>query len=191
MGQIQKLIFQRLRKSDGTKNEFEIATADPAVKATWTPLIIAADGTKIVTTPFIEAPENEPGEARTFGGGNQTLGGIEINVGREPSTFTAMLYRAKQAIIKQMKALECEDGNLGVFFVDEFGKIAMLNDGQETPTHYKPIPVRAFFVGDKKFGGLEEPDSNMLQFQLLPNWSDNLQIVSPSDFDALEELHPA
>jgi hypothetical protein len=43
----------------------------------------AADSTKIVISPYIQAPNVEAGAARTFGGGNETLGGVEQIIGRE------------------------------------------------------------------------------------------------------------
>ena len=79
-GQIQKVAFQRLRKDDGTKNSFTTALPITA-KASWTPKLTAEDSTKIVVSPYIQAPTNEPGAARTFGGGNETLGGVEEIIG--------------------------------------------------------------------------------------------------------------
>lgn len=191
IGQVQKLVFQRLKQADGTVNKFVIATANPNVLASWTPLIAAADGTKVVASPFVQNPEVEAGAPRTYGGGNQTVGGIEIIVGREPTSFTSMVLRTKQrSTIKELKKLSCEAAanNLGVFLVDEHGRITGKTNSGETEVY--PIPVRSLFVGDKKIGGLEEPDSNVLSFQLLPNWSDDLFLVTPSDFNALEDLHP-
>ena len=76
-GQIQKIAFQRLRKADGTKNSFT-NSASILLKASWTAKTAAADGTKIVISPYIQAPSQEAGSPRTFGGGNETLGGVEI-----------------------------------------------------------------------------------------------------------------
>lgn len=186
VGQIQKMIFQRIRKADGTKNEFVIATADPALLASWTPLLSASDSTKVVQTPFIAQPEFEPGAARKYGGGNATIGGIELVIGREPTTATAMLLRNSQKTAKALKQYMGED--VGVYFVDEFGRIIGDSDGAETATKISPFPINGFFVGDKKFGGLEDIDSNMIEFGLYPNWSDNLRIITPTDFDALNDL---
>ena len=77
LGQIQKIAFQRLRKADGTKNSFTSQNSI-LLKASWTALMAASDGTKIVLSPYVQAPTNEPGSPRTFGGGNETLGGVEI-----------------------------------------------------------------------------------------------------------------
>ena len=152
----------------------------------------ASDGSKIVVSPYIEAPTQEAGAPRTFGGGNETLGGIEVIVGREPNTFTAALRNMPQSVIKVLKELQCEaaTGNLGVLLLDANGKIEAIKD-EETATTYYPIPVRSLFVGDKAHGGLEAPDSNSIQWSFLPNYSDNLAIVTPDDFNPLTDLVPA
>lgn len=182
-GQIQKVAFQRLNKENGDRNSF--VTASPiATLASWTALLAAEDSTKIVVSPYIQAPTNEPGAPRTFGGGNETLGGVEEIIGREPNPFTGVLRRIPQNIIKQLKALQCE--NLGVYLFDEFGTIEAIQD-QTTPTTYYPIPIRSLFVGDKSHGGLEAPDSNAIQWTFLPNYSDDLVIIKPT-FNPLTDL---
>ena len=90
-GQVQKVAFQRLTKDDGSKNSFTSEKAITAL-ASWTPLLSAADSTKIVVSPYIQAPTAEAGAARTFGGGNETLGGVEEIIGREPTPFTRYRY---------------------------------------------------------------------------------------------------
>ena len=189
-GQIQKVAFQRLTTA-GAKNSFT-SSADIKLKASWTALMSAADSTKVVISPYIQAPTVEAGAARTFGGGNETLGGVEMIIGREPTPFTGVIRAVSQSVIKAIKALQCEAvaDNLGVYLFDENGNICALKD-QTTPTTFYPIPIRALFVGDKSFGGLEAPDSNAIQWSFLPNYSDDLAIVSPTDFNPLTDLVPA
>lgn len=128
-GQIQKVAFQRLYKSTGEKNSFT-TTEGIGKKASWMPLLSAEDDTKIVVSPYIQAPTAEAGAPRTFGGGNETLGGIEEVIGREPTPFTAVLRRVPQKIIKALKQLQCESDsqNLGVYLFDENGNIGALQD---------------------------------------------------------------
>lgn len=189
-GQIQKVAFQRLYNDSGAKNSFTTSKAITAL-ASWTALIAASDSTKIVVSPYIQAPENEAGAARTFGGGNETLGGVEEIIGREPTTFTAVMRKIPQSVIKVMKQLQCEAGadNLGVYLFDENGAIEALKGS--TDGTYLPIPIRSLFIGDKTHGGLEAPDSNAIQWSFLPNYSDDLAIVTPSDFNPLTDLKPA
>lgn len=189
-GQIQKVAFQRLTTA-GVKNSFT-SSADIKLKASWTALMSAADSTKVVISPYIQAPTVEAGAARTFGGGNETLGGVEQVIGREPTPFTGVIRAVSQSVIKAIKALQCEAtaDNLGVYLFDDNGNICALKD-QTTATTFYPIPIRALFVGDKSFGGLEAPDSNAIQWSFLPNYSDDLAIVSPTDFNPLTDLVPA
>ncbi len=186
-GQIQKVAFQRLVAS-GTKNAF-VSASSILLKASWSALLTANDSTKIVVSPYIQAPTAEAGEARTFGGGNETLGGVEEVIGRNPTPFSGVLRKIPQSTIKIMKELQCESysDNLGVFLFDENGAIGAIQDSV-TPTTYYPIPIRSLFIGDKTLGGLEAPDSNTISWSFLPNWSDNLAIVMPTDFNPLTDL---
>lgn len=190
-GQIQKVAFQRLYKDDGEKNSFT-TTAAIGLKASWTALLSADDSTKVVVSPYIEAPTSEPGASRTFGGGNETLGGIPLVIGREPSTFSAVLNRNSQKIIKALKELQCEADamNLGVYLFNENGDIGAIQDATTATTYY-PIPIRSLFIGDKMLGGLENPDNNTIQWNFLPNWSDDFAIATPEDFNPLTDLRNA
>lgn len=190
-GQIQKVAFQRLYKSTGEKNSFK-TDAGIEKKASWTPLLSADDDTKIVISPYIQAPTAEAGAARTFGGGNETLGGVEEIVGRELTPFTGVMRKLPQKIIKALKELQCESwgDNLGVYLFDENGAIGAIQDAKTATTHY-PIPIRSLFIGDKTLGGYEAPDSNNIQWAFLPNWSDDLVIIVPEDFNPLTDLKAA
>lgn len=181
-GQIQKLAFQRLRGTAGTANKF---TAEKPItkKASWDTPLTVSDDTKIVVTPFLNAPTAEAGAARTFGGGNDSLGGIEEVVGSEPTPFTAVFRRLPQTIVKAMKELVCESQahNLGVYLIDENGAVGALTG--ETEGDYMPVPVESLFIGDKTLGGFDAPDSNAIQFSFRPNWSDDLKVIA-CEFDA-------
>lgn len=187
-GQIQKVAFQRLYKSTGEKNSFK-TDAGIEKKASWTPLLAADDDTKIVISPYIQAPTAEAGAPRTFGGGNETLGGVEEIVGREPTPFTGVMRKLPQKIIKALKELQCESwgDNLGVYLFDENGAIGAIQDAKTATTHY-PIPIRSLFIGDKTLGGYEASDRNNIQWAFLPNWSDDLAIIAPEDFNPLTDL---
>ena len=186
LGQIQKIIIQRRYQSAGLLNK--ISAADIATKTAMAGLAAAADGTKIIISPYIQNPTTTPGEARTFGGGNQTLGGIEIVIGREPTTFEGVIYQEKQSTMATMKEYSCEE--IGVYLIDENGNIGAIADNVANPANYMPIPIRSFFIGDKNLGGYEEPDSNAIRWSFLPNWSDKLVIIQQStlDYNPLTDL---
>lgn len=190
-GQIQKVAFQRLRKADGTKNSFTSTAAITAL-ASWAALLAATDGSKIVVSPYINAPADSGGEARRSSGGNDDLGGMSEVLGGEPVQFDGSLRAIPQAVIKVMKELECEAnvGNLGVFLFDENGKIEAIQD-QETATTYYPIPIRSLFIGSKIHGNFDAKDSNAISWMYPDNYSDDLVIVTTADFNPLTDLVPA
>ena len=190
-GQIQKVAFQRLRKADGTRNSFT-STASILLKASWTAQLAATDGGKIVITPYINAPADSGGDARMTSGGNDDLGGVPQVLGGNPVQFDGSLRSIPQSVIKAMKELQCEAnaGNLGVFLFDENGKIEALQD-QTTATTYYPIPIRALFIGSKIHGNFDAKDSNAISWQYPDNYSDDLAIVTPTDFNPLTDLVPA
>ena len=182
MGQVQKVIFQRLYTDSGSKNTI----ANPAVKTSWTDLLTASDGTKCIVSPYIQGPTTEPGAARTWGGGNDSLGGISVIIGSEPTTFSGNIYQESQSVIKVLKSYMCE--TIGVYLIDENGRIGCIADNPAKPTAYSPIPIHSFFVGDKNLGGYDAPDGNAISWSFLPNWSDNFVIVTPTDFNPLTDL---
>ena len=190
-GQIQKVAFQRLVKADGTKNSFTNA-ASILLKASWTALLAATDGSKIVVSPYINAPADSGGDARMTSGGNDDLGGIAQVLGGNPVQFDGQLRAIPQKVIKVMKELQCEAqaGNLGVFLFDENGKIEALQDAT-TQTTYYPIPIRGLFIGSKIHGNFDAKDYNAIQWSYPDNYSNDLAIVSPTDFNPLTDLVPA
>lgn len=180
-GQIQRVIFQRV-KAD---NKMLLSEVDNI--AEWQRYLTANDDTKIVVSPYIYSPTQESGAPRTFGGGNDSLNGVEEIIGREPSTFTGSLRNVPQYIIAIIKAIQCED--VGVYLIDENGNIEGLyevdNDNNEW---LKPIPIKALFIGDKVHGGIERPDTNVIQWTFNANYSDDLRIIPIKSFSILTDL---
>ena len=181
-GQTQKIIFQRIFKTAGTKNSF---TQSASIKqlSSWTALFSASDGTKCVITPYVEAPTADGGDAITFGGGNDTVGGTTKVIGRNPVNMSFVMRQMTQDVIKALKGLQCED-ELGVYLVNGDGQILAISSSDNT---YTPIPIRSLFVSDLKLMGLDNPDENALSFSFLPNWSDDAKVVTP-DFNPLTDL---
>ena len=186
-GQTQKIIFQRIFKSPGTKNSFT-QTASIKQLSSWTALFSASEssdaaGTKCVITPYVEAPTADGGDAITFGGGNDTVGGTTKVIGRNPVNMSFVMRQMTQDVIKALKGLQCED-ELGVYLVNGDGQILALSSADNT---YTPIPIRSLFISDLKLMGLDNPDENTLSFSFLPNWSDDAKVVTP-EFNPLTDL---
>ena len=173
-GQRQKFIFQRLR--DGHGDRMPITDVDAAKISTWIALKAAQDDTKIAVTPFIENPADDGGDARTYGGGNETLNGIEMVVGSNPINVTCRLNGKKQDIIAALKLLECEalSNNLGVYAINEKGQIEGIKEGRD----WYPAPIQKFYVSDKKHGDFDGPDYNDMSFSYAPGYSDNLDVIT-------------
>ena len=181
-GQTQKIIFQRIFKTAGTKNSFT-SSSDIKQLSSWTALFSASDGTKCVITPYVEAPTSDGGDAITFGGGNDTVGGTTKVIGRNPVNMSFVMRQMTQDVIKALKGLQCED-ELGVYLVNGDGQILALSSADN---EYTPIPIRSLFISDLKLMGLDNPDENALSFSFLPNWSDDVKVVVP-EFNPLTDL---
>lgn len=185
-GQIQKIIFQRIYNGSVRNSITGVTTGvasegDATLLASWTALKAKTDSTKIAVTPFIENPADDGGDARTYGGGNETLNGIEIVIGSNPVTFSCRMNGKTQDIVVELKKLMCEclAGNLGAFLVNENGQIEGQVIAQDATTKtWAPIPVQKLFVGDKKHGNYDGPDYNDLSFAFAPGYSDNLDILT-------------
>lgn len=185
-GQTQKIIFQRIFKTAGTKNKFTQSGTIEQL-ASWTILFTADDGTKCVITPYVEAPTSDGGDAITFGGGNDTVGGTTKVIGRNPVNMSFVMRQMTQDVIRAFKGLQCEE-ELGVYLVNGDGQILAVYSGEDKA--YTPIPIRSLFVSDLKLMGLDNPDENALSFSFLPNWSDDVKVVAP-DFNPLTDLSNA
>ena len=174
-GQVQKVAFTRVGNLFGDANPITDL-------ASWTAFLAAEDSTKIVVTPYVEAPTMEGGDEKTFGGGNATLDGIIMVLGSQPIRMSFALRNYPQTIISALKVLT-KIKDLGVFlFNDNGGIICLQEDGT-----YLPIPIRALFVGDLILSGRTQPDRNTMKFSFKSNYSDKLVVVKP-DFSPINDL---
>lgn len=174
-GQVQKVAFTRVG------NLF--SNANPITDlASWTAFLAAEDSTKIVVTPYVEAPTMEGGDEKTFGGGNTTLDGIIMVLGSQPIRMSFALRNYPQTIISALKVLT-KIKDLGVFLFNDNGGIICLQEGGI----YLPIPIRALFVGDLILSGRTQPDRNTMKFSFKSNYSDKLVVVKP-DFSPINDL---
>ena len=183
-GQIQKIIFQRLYDGSTRNGIVDGTSAGQAgLLASWTALKTATDSTKIAVTPFVENPTDDGGDARTVGGGNESLNGIANIIGSNPVNFSCRLNNKKQDIIAALKELMCEaqGNNLGVYLINENGQIKGVKEtasGTPATTTWYPIPIQSLFVSDLHHGGLEGNDYNDMSFGFAPGYSDKTDILT-------------
>ena len=175
-GQVQKIAFTRIG------NLFSNSSNPITDLASWTAFLSAEDSTKIVVTPYVEAPTMEGGDEKTFGGGNTTLDGIIMVLGSQPIRMSFALRNYPQTIISALKVLT-KIKDLGVFLFNDNGGIICLQEGGT----YLPIPIRALFVGDLILSGRIQPDRNTMKFSFKSNYSDKLVVVKP-DFSPINDL---
>jgi hypothetical protein len=187
-GQIQKLLFQRAAQAAG----FGTITTTASL-ATWTTLLTAVDGTKVVVTPFIAGFTPETGKPREFGSGNEVRDGIPIIFGSNPTKVVCKLYEPSSAVAANLKALECE--SIVVGFVNELGYY-----GCEAQTVATGVPstspvaadelhgftVQSFHVSDRVLGGFDSPDYIEISFSMPSNWSKGFYIQKPTDHSGLD-----
>ena len=117
-GQVQKVAFTRVGNLFGDANPITDL-------ASWTAFLAAEDSTKIVVTPYVEAPTMEGGDEKTFGGGNTTLDGIIMVLGSQPIRMSFALRNYPQTIISALKILT-KIKDLGVFLFNDNGGIICL-----------------------------------------------------------------
>ena len=165
VGQIQRLIFWRTGQSVAS-----ITTA--LIPTTWVTLAAATDATKALFTPFLHNPDMPAGDPREFGGGNETRWGAPLRKGGQSPVFTFSMLAEDQDVITALKQLRCE--TVDVLFVNEASQLVYSDAGGVIAGF--PVVQNSLFIGDKKVGGFDEWDSNILQFNLQPNWSDSLEI---------------
>lgn len=180
-GQTQKIIFQRLYDGS-TRNGIAdgSSTGQAGLLASWTALKTATDSTKIAVTPFVENPTPDGGDAKTVGGGNESLNGAERVIGSNPVGMSFKLNNKAQSIIAELKKLMCEAlaNNLGVYLINENGQIMGRKESNGGTDTWYPMPIQTLFVSDLMPNGLDADDSNDLSFKFVPGYSDKVDFIT-------------
>ena len=180
-GQTQKVIFQRLYNGSARNGIADgSSTGQAGLLASWTALKAATDSTKIAVSPFVENPPPDGGDAKTVGGGNESLNGAERVIGSNPVGMTFRLNNKSQAIIAELKKLECEAlaNNLGVYLVNENGQIMGRKETTNGTDTWYPMPIQTLFVSDLMPGGLDADDYNDMSFKFVPGYSDKVDFIT-------------
>jgi len=174
VGQIQKIVFWR------TSNTISVASA--VQSTTWTRLLAStAAGAKALVTPFVHNPDIPAGDPREYGGGNETRWGAPLRKGAQSPVLTFSMMAEDQDVITNLKYLRCEA--LDVIFINEANQFVYADAQNGTAGFYGfEVVPGSLFIGDKKIGGFEEWDANLLQFNLKPNWSDTLEVSTETAF---------
>lgn len=179
IGQVQKIVVQR--------KGYVFLLGAIKVLASWTALQTAANDTKVVSTPLVGGnPIITPGGAITEGGGdNSTLNGAEDILGTNPSIFSADFKSITPEQEKALKALMCEP-TLQVFLINEFGKIICKKG--DIATSQTGIPIQSLHFGDRDNQGFGKKDINKLRFSFKAGWSEDIEVITPTDFNPITSL---
>lgn len=174
-GQIQRLVFQRAGYT------FDAPATDILLLASWTPLIAAVDGTKVVSTPFIEGFTIGQSEPITTGGGdNSTVDGVEIIEGSGPITAGGTFRGVPASIIAKLRLLMGEainPGDLVMYMINQYGKIICTEVA--VGDKYTGIPLVSLFVPNAGNEGLNTRDASNFRFSLVDGWRDSCVILTP------------
>ena len=180
-GQITRIAFQRI----GTPFPAAAGAAgDIDLLASWVALLSASDGTKIQAAPINENFVLPVSEAIEEGGDdNSTAFGQVLVVGSGQVKPTGRYRGLTGQILKQLKQFISESaifGQLGVYLFNEHGQIICSN---LSGTEHGPIPITSYFISSIGSEGFNTHNMVNFQWSMLSNWSDDIKIVTPVDFN--------
>ncbi len=180
-GAVAHVIVQRLGHEFNASGE---APNPIEALASWTPLLIATNDTKIVRTPQLIGLTAPAGEATTT---DDTLDGSPEVIDYPGVQVTGRYADLPGDIIAQIKELEKEaDGTLGVYLVTLDGRIAAYKKADGV---YGPLPIRALAIGDPSIGGRGVRDEGALNFNFKAGYRKYYTLVDV-DFDPSADLAP-
>ena len=178
-GQITRIIFQRL----GTSFPAASGVGGIELIASWTPLLIAADSTKVQASPICENVELPMSEAITDGGDdNSTPFGQSLVVGAGKVDLTGRhrgLPSVQKMELEQFVSESSVYGQLGVYLVNEHEQIICNN---LVGTELSPFPITGYFISSTGSEGFNSHNFNKFQWAMKSNWSDYAKIETPTDF---------
>jgi hypothetical protein len=158
------------------------------LQATWTPLMSAVAGTKVIGTPLIPNVVIPAGEVLKEGGNdNTTINGIPKLAGLPFVPVTAQLQDANKDVRAALNKLASESAvfpgftNLWAYLVNRFGQVIGSLEG----SNVAGFPIYNFIVGDVGTEGLNKSNIANVSFDLAPGWSDAAVIYTPTDFNPL------
>lgn len=182
--QIQKIGIRRI---DGRAT---LTTATVLLAATITPLLSAADGTKLLISPWLadfKIPNSEP--LKEGGNDNTTINGIPKLNGFGFVTVPFELRNVEASTAQAMRALASESAN-SVPGTTNIEVIFFLKDGRivvDNPSGVVAIGFKAynFAVSDVGTEGLNKDNTFKCSFDLEPLWSKTFKALTPTDWNPL------
>lgn len=182
--QIQKMGIRRISGAAA------LTTTTVLVAATITPLLAAADNTKLLITPWLAnfiIPNSEP--LKEGGNDNTTINGIPKLNGLGFVNVTFQMKNVEAATAQAMRALASESANsvagttnLEGFFFPKDGRIVVDNPSSTNVVGFK---LYNFIVSDVGTEGLNKDNNFNCSFDLEPMWSKTFKVLTPTDWNPL------
>lgn len=187
-GQIAKIAIQRIQAVPS----FTLVNA--LLKATWTPLLAAADDEKIVLTPMVNNVVLPQSELLTEGGNdNTTINGIRNVRGLGAVTVTGQILNITEATKAALQALFGESKsptpgatNLWGYFLTTDGKVI----GKKEGLNLAGIPIYNLALTDPGSEGYNKDNVFNFSFDMEGGWSDGFEVLK-TDFKPLTFKNPA
>lgn len=179
--QIQKFAFQRIQDTPS------FTPTNILLVSTWHALLIAADDTKVVITPYMNSVVIPAGDALTEGGNdNTTLNGIPTLRGLGFVNVTAELRNVDADTAAGLRALTPESAqngftNLQVYLFNREKKII----GSLESSRVAGFPVYNLVVTDVSSEGFGKDNIYKVQFAMAGGWSEFHASYKPTAFNPL------
>ena len=146
-----------------------------------TPLLAAADSTKIVISPKLWSSVTEPGGIIED---DKQWRGIKLVIGEEAAKVNAKI-RPDSALYSQLKALQGESLEVAPISKND---MYMAKEGS-TGTKLEFIPIESFFIGALAMKGDNNGDECELSFSFASDYYANTRLLEPvAPFSALYDI---
>ena len=163
-----------------------------ALETNWDIVLAAIDDTKVQFTPLFNNFVIPEGAASTIGPDtNETYFG-ELKVVGKTAIAPSGRYQGLPFDVKSEIEEYIDEGstfgNLGVFLIDEFGKVYGNQIGGAGTT-VTSIPISSFFIGDPGTEGYNTLTYTPFMFNFKADWTNTIISVTP-DFDPIVKKNP-
>lgn len=184
IGQIQKIGFRRIT------GKTALTPTNILLLATFTPLLSAADGTKLLISPYLnDVIIPQTAELEQGGNDNTTLNGIPELRGIGVVKCTAKLYNVPSSTAAALRALASESAlapgftNLEALLYNKNGLVVV--DKPTSAAVVQGFKVYNFVVSDVGSAGFLSNNIFNISWYFEGLWSNGFQIYTPTDYNPL------
>jgi hypothetical protein len=179
--QIVKMAFQR----EGNSFPTLAGTGGITLEASWTPLLTAADDTKVVVTNYFAGLVIPASEGQFEGGNdNTTIAGIRLYKGENGVTATGTFRNLPSDVRAALRTYSQESlssigaTNLTAYFFTRPGLEKIV--AKKVGLTYKGIPIYNFRIASIDTQGFNADNIINFTFDLLPDWDEDVELLTPA-----------